>query len=290
MTSILLVGSYVVPLAVILVFIVLYVRRYKKYLLHKNSYTDCVFFAGCLEAYIFARLEAKKCQTGPSLWWYLFGSKYIDMVNLYSERCVYELDQLNSFEPTDGRPCFTRKAFMSHWKEIHAMLFDQKSYGWGSGTTRFRLYFKFGDDPFGSMNDMIQSKLLELYKKQALLILRKDGFREFSEFLHLYDVKSCRYAQNIPFSIITSASFHEKIVSDHSVEIGERIRQVVRQILGKDRLPTNESQVQKLESLTESFLLKGKIPGDVHYNSHYPGFSEARNEVFELLKEVSVEK
>ena len=224
--SIWLVGSFVVPLAVILVFAVLYFLRYKKYLLHKNSYKDCQFLEDCWKGYIFARLWQEECRTGFKLWWYLLGSKYIDMVNLFSERCVYELDQLDRFnEPIDNRLCFNRKAFMRHWNETHSMLFDRvkNSYGHTDWDSPYKFKAKFGDNPFGWMTVMIESKMFELYKKESLLILRTKGYHDFSNFLvHNYR-ESKKYPHNAPFSIIASGGFHEKIMQEYSREIGERL-------------------------------------------------------------------
>jgi hypothetical protein len=290
--SIWLVGSYVVPLAVLFVFAIFYFVRYKQYLLHKNSYKDCQFLEDCWKGYIFARLWQEECRTGFKPWWYLLGSKYIDLVNFYSERCVYELDQLDRFdEPNDNRPCFNRKAFMRHWREIHSVLFDNGHYAdeFSSKSSPYKFNPKFGDDPFGWMTVMIESKMFELYKKHALLLLRTKGFQKFSEFLASSHDKSQRYPHNAAFSIIASGKFHEKIASDHAVEIGERIHHEVKIILGTDKIPTSESQAKKLEALVENFFLKGNIAVGGGYDGAYRvGLSEARSEIFDLLEKTKM--
>jgi hypothetical protein len=289
--SIWLVGSFVVPLAILIVFAILYFLRYKKYLLHKNTYKDCQFLEDCWKGYIFACLWQEECRKGFKLWWYLLGSKYIDMVNLYSERCVYELDHLDRFnESNDIHPCFKRKAFMNHWNETHSMLFDRvkDSYGHTDWNSPYKFKTEFGDKPFGWMTVMIQSKIFELYKKESLLILRTKGYHDFSNFLvNNYD-ESTKYPHNAPFSIIASGEFHVKIMMDYSVEIGERLNHEVKTILGRNKIPKTESQIGQLKGLTEGFLLKGIFAGGGYTGAHCPGLSETRSEIFNLLEQAKV--
>lgn len=288
--SIWLVGSYVVPLAVLFVFAILYFVRYKQYLLDKNSYKDCQFLEDAWKSYIFTRLACEKCRTGFKLWWYFFGSRYIDLVNYTSERCVYELDQLDRFdEPDDNRPCFNRKSFMNHWKEVHSMLFDNGNYAddFSSKSSPYKFNPKFGDNPFGWMTVMIESKLIELYRKHALLLLRTKGFKKFSEFLASSHDKSQRYPHDAAFSIIASAKLYEKIVLDCSSEIGERIRHEVKIILGKNKIPKTEAQVNQLEELMADFIMKN-FTGTGYTAARYHGLSEARSEILNLLEQARV--
>lgn len=289
--SIWLVGSYVVPLAVLFVFAILYFARYKQYLLDKNSYKDCQFLEDAWKSYIFTRLACEKCRTGFKLWWYFFGSRYIDLVNYTSERCVYELDQLDRFnESNDNRPCFNRKALMNHWNEIQSMLFDRvkNSYGYTDCNSAYEFRTEYGDNPFGWMTVMIESKMLELYKKESLLILRTKGYHDFSNFLvHNYR-ESKKYPHNAPFSIIASGVFHMRIMLDYSKEISERLNHEVKTILGKNKIPKTETQIKQLEGLVEDFLLKGHLAGGGYTGAYCPGLSEARTEIFNLLEQVKV--
>ncbi len=284
--SILLVGSYVVPLAVILVFAILYFVRYKKYLLHKNSCKDCQFLEDAWKSYIFARLWHEECRTGFKLWWYFFGSRYIDLVNYTSERCVYELGQLDCFEgPHDNRSCFHRKAFMRHWEEIRATLFDKvlNSHGYSDENSPYEFKPEFNANPFGWMTVMIESKLFELYKKHALQLLRTKGYYKFSEFLLSNYKESEKYPHNAAFSIIASGKFHEKIMWANSQEIGERVQHEVKVILGLNNNPKNESQVEKLQSLVSTFVLGGGYSG-----TYYLGLSETRTEIYNLLEKAKI--
>ncbi len=284
--SVWLVGSYVVPLAAILVFAVLYFVQYKKYLLRKNSYKDCQFLEDCWKGYIFARMAHEKCRTGFKLWWYLFGSRYIDLVNFYSERCVYELDQLDRFdESNDNRPCFNRKAFMRHWGVVRAMLFDKEA---STDGYVYKFKPKFGENPFGWMTVMIESKMLELYKRQSLLILRTKGYHDFSNFLVSNYRESKKYPHNAAFSIIASGKFHEKAMWDNSKEIGERLTHEVKTILGRNKTPKTDFQVKQLENLTEDFLLKGGLVGGGYSGIYYAGLSEARTEIYDLLEKIKL--
>lgn len=289
--SILLVGSYVVPLATILVFLIAYFIRYKKYLLHKNSYKDPQFLGDCWKGYIFARLWQEQCRTGFKLWWYLFGSKYIDMVNFYSERCIYELDQLDRFEESDdNRPFLHRKVFMRHWSIIYNMLFEiDRNYNPKfKDDYAYKFDSRFGDDPFGWMTVMIESKMFELYKKHSLLLLRTKGYREFSGFLAKNYNKSKKYPHNAPFSIIASGSFHERIMWDHSVEIGERLQHEVKVILGTSKVIQEESHAKELQLLLESFVVRGSNFGGGYSGTYYTGLSDVRREIFELLEKTKV--
>ncbi|HVY36026.1 MAG TPA: hypothetical protein VG982_02000 [Candidatus Paceibacterota bacterium] len=278
--SIWLVGSYVVPLAALTVFAVLYFIRYKRYVMDKNGFADCQFLEDLWKGYIFARLAFEKHRRGSRFWWFFFGSKYVDLVNFHSQQCVYELDQLDRFEEShDVRPCFNRKSFMRHWKEMHSMLFKDSYYSKGEHT----FDEKYGSDPFGWMTVMIKSKLFELYKKRALQLLRTRGYYEFSNFLSSNYDKSKLYPHNAAFSIIASGECHLKIMEENSQEIGERVRHEVKEILCSHKTPKVKSQFERLRSLVNTFVIKAERG---HYNC--PGLSEIRKEIDQLLEKEKI--
>ncbi len=281
LNSIWLVGSYVVPLAALALFAILYFIRYRQYLFDKNGYANCQFLEDAWKGYIFANLALKKYISGSKFWWYFFGPKYIDLVNYCSERCIYELDQLDRFEvPNDNRPCFNRKAFMRHWEEIHNMLFVKGKYA----NSLYEFRPQYGEDPFGWMTVMIESKMFELYKKHALQLLRTKGYREFSKFLDSYYTKSQLYPHNAAFSIIASGKFHEKIMWDNSQEIGERVRHEVKLILEANKNPENKFRAEQLQLLVDTFVLKGGLAGGGYSGTYYAGLSEARHEICNFLE------
>ena len=285
-----LVGSIIVPLAALATFAIFYFRRYKQYLLERNSYKDCQFLEDAWKGYISAQIASEKCRTGFKLWWYIFGTRYIDLVNYTSERCVYELDQLDRFEEaTDNKPCFNRKSFMRHWNGMRPMLFETKDFRYDDDYSPYTFKKEYRDNAFGWMSVMIESKLFELYKKHALQLLRTKGYYAFSEFLESNRRQSKRYPHNAPFSIIASGDFHEKFMKEYSEEIGERIQHEMKVILGTNKVPKTESHIQKLRSLVETFVLKGIHAHGAYRGIHYPGLSDVRGEIFGLLEKATAQ-
>lgn len=282
LNSIGLVGSILVPLAALVTFAIFYFRKFRKYLLEKNSYADCQFLEDICKGYTSAKIAHAKILRSK-FWWYFFGSRYIDLLNFYCQSFIYELDKLEYFEDSrENSPVFRRHSFMSQWKNIHSFIFET-SYGdraWNEKAAPYKICEEYGDDPFGWMSVVMAGKLFELYKKHALYLLRTKGYVEFSNFLSKYYGKSQRYPHNIPFSAIHRDEFHVKIVYESSLEVAERLRSELKNLLNQKK--RTKPLVESLRDLVDTFILSDKK------GYHYPGLSDVRKEIYALIENEKV--
>ncbi len=277
--SILLAGSILVPLAALALFAILYLRRYKQYLLEKNSYTGYLSLGDLCKGYVFARISHDRMR-GSKFWWYFFGVKYIDLLNFESARFQCELDKLEYFEdPKNESFIFGRHSFLRQWIEMHGFLFETSYY---SKDYQHELRADVGKDPFGWMGVAIAGKLYELYKKHALYILRTKGYVEFSKFLSEYHDKSQQYPHGIPFSEIYKEKFHLKILDESSMEVAERLRAELKIAQAEGKRASGRPYGEVLLSLTKTFILADK-------NGYaYPGLSQVEREIYAQLEKEKV--
>ena len=237
----------IVPLTLsagVLIFLVFYWIEYKRFVLIKNTFAGSAFFAHICEGYVHANV-AKQRINKSHFWFWVFGSRYNDLLSSYLQRTVYELDKLEQFPEEKGNNFFWRHSFTSQWKRLHREIFKTVN-----GSDHYELKDEFGTNPFGQLFPFIVNKIFVLYKKEALVILRTKGYWEFSEFLAEIAKESARYPAQVPFCVIGD-DINIRIVSDHPQEVTEKIRSELKKIL-KNSL----HKVSDLTILLESYVLR----------------------------------
>ena len=241
----------IVPLALgavalVLIFFVFYWKEYKRFRLLKNTFAGSASFAYICEGYINANVENQRINKNRYLFW-LFGSKYNDLLSSYLQRTIYELDRFEQFrEEGKGLIISGRHSFDSQWKILRGQIFKP-----ASSPENYELRDGFWCQPFGSLYTLIANKIFALYKKDALLILRTKGYWEFCEFLVETTKESERYSPLVPFCGNYIVDMNICIVSDYQQEVIERIRHEWNKIG-----TTSPHRLSDLSKLLESYVLK----------------------------------
>ena len=206
MSTQVLMGSIIVPSLILLFFFV----RYVKYLMLKRRCSEAITFGELYVAYLLVFRAYQR----P-------GSRYISLLLFMTERLKYELDRLTEFEKptTKGFDPLWRRSFLAQFSIAHTALFGV-SMETNTGKISFSEKFAGSRTP---MDSLIESRLFELYQKQALLLLRKGGFLPFMIFLYRNKDKFKQYAEEIPFAVLGRDSWIPEIVFPISDEISERL-------------------------------------------------------------------
>ncbi len=182
-----------------------------------------------------------------------FKNQYINLINLYIQRIIFELEQIKYFQERHGEIFKnTRISFLHQWIKITTFLFEEdeaEDYVLkekGSLGRCAELFSLFGDS--------MESKLSELYMKQALLVLKNEGYSALSAFLGTYGKISSRYGSfggMIPVSIISS-ELNQNFLVTYCKEITEQLRREVNII--KKTGSSKEKYVELLNTYIFNFF------------------------------------
>ena len=245
----LLVGSILVPLTALILFIVRYIKYQKLYLENRKYHSNSFLFAHLCRSYASVRILLRDIEKSKILGIF-FEEKYLNLLELISNRLIYELDQLKSFVDAPDGKVTSRKSFMTQWRDVRMSLYTP-------GAPEFppKLYSSFNGDPFGQhMSEIIASRIGELLEKDVMTNLRKHGYWKASEILHNANLMAGKSAATDPlhFGFILN-DLHDAIVKRHAQEFEEKTRSAMNKIVSLN-IP-DASKLDKLNELSCTFIL-----------------------------------
>lgn len=257
----LLVGSIVVPLVVLFFFGISYLERYKQYLKDKREYSNLQSFSDFCKAYVSVRVLYNKLDSSK-FWKVFFEDKYLNLLNYLSQGLVYELDQLDRFcvSSSNRKNFYARASFLDQWAEVRRFLYYDSRRQIPS-----KLKDEFGKDPFGyGMMKIIGTRITELLAKEALMLLRRDGYWAAEWNLQRAWLWGYNAHDKDPLhKAIISKRFLSKIVREYDQEFIEKIKSEMNKILSSTSSAQNKIQeLKKIESsfpVRESFLVSEPI-------------------------------
>ncbi len=219
----------------------------EKYLIVKEQYSDCQEVSDCFKGYLLTKLHVEKVIKNR-IRWFIFGSKYLDLINYQSDRLLSSFERLKHFESSkEDIPLFRSYSFMDQWDAIREMVFITRDI---EGEKHYSIDERFGNDPFGCMGTVFSAKIYDLYKKFALQTLRTHGFIEFNRVLNDYSEISSRYSFGSPLLYIKT-NMRSKIVSEAKYEIADKAWSEFLKITNNG-LPKNEEDKKIAELINSS--------------------------------------
>lgn len=275
----------IVPLAIgsVLFCSVIYFLKYRDYLQKMNTYSNSWLLKDLFMRYAFARWNHQQIKRSI-IWRYFFGERYARLVSDIAQRFIYELDQLDHFSdapedtfPVNPRPTllFDRTSFIGQWRGIHHFLFiknfnenDEKGVYHKMGTEYAPLGKDFEENPLGPLNEIFITKMCELFKKEALYLLRKKGLRSFCYFIKQNTRKSLQYRSSYSPLSVLDQELVPKILHEYEHEIKERIHHEITLIQSHKKLSPNEksTRLNDLSKLVKDLLSMALVKKSVPEN------------------------